>query len=265
MASMASTIYHNWQCTSCNFVTDVPADLLCPICSEILRDPFQTQCCGKLYCHDCLQTLINEGKPCSWCQSHVTAYRDVNAANRVNAIVVKCSHEAWGCLWRGELGGLGEHLLKCTKRPLRCDLCEDTVLSEHLDEHKSTQCMKRTFRCTHCNSFESTYKTVRDDHWPKCSYYPIPCPNRCSEESIPRGRVFQHLREECEIRQEVEKMGELRAQLEEVTEQLRMRNLRIEQLEKEVCGHLTSRGRDGGTGRRREREREGVGEGHYWC
>ena len=225
---MAGTIYHNWQCTSCDFVTDVPVDLLCPICSQILRDPFQTQCCGSLYCCDCLQTLVNEGKPCFSCQFHVTAFRDVAAANRVNALTVKCSHEAYGCLWSGELGQLGEHLLQCSKKPVRCDLCGDTVLNEHLEAHKSTQCMKRTFRCPHCNNFESTYETVRDDHWPKCPYIPIPCPNRCSEDSIPRGKVFQHLREECEIRLEVKRMKE---QLEDMTKQLRIRDSKIEQLE----------------------------------
>lgn len=240
---MADTIYHNWQCTIGNFATEIPSELLCPICSEILRDPFQTQCCGKHYCHDCLQALLKEGKPCFSCQSQVRAFRDVNAANRVNALAVRCSHEAWGCAWRGELGGLGEHLLQCAKRPVRCDLCGDTVLSENLDAHKSTQCMKRTFRCPHCNGFESTYETVRDGHWPRCSYYPVPCPNKCSEHSIPRGMVFQHLREACEVKQEVMKMAEMKAQLQEMTEQLKTRDGRIEQLEKEVslcaCAHLT--------------------------
>lgn len=239
---MATKDYYNWDCSALELGTELPKELrfvaeppresLCPLCSQILRDPFETQCCGKFCCQGCLQNLVNKGKPCALCGKGLTALRDAITARRVNALAVKCSHEAWGCTWTGELGELGGHLLHCVKRPVRCDLCGDTVLTKHLDAHKSAQCRRRTFRCPYCDNFQSTYETVRDIHWASCALYPIPCPNECSKGSMPRGVVLQHLRMECEVKQKVKKMAK---DISELEAQLRLRDLRIEYLEKEVC------------------------------
>lgn len=238
---MAVKDYYNWDCSALELGTELPKELrffekppkelLCPLCSQILRDPFQTQCCGKFFCQGCLMTLAKGGKPCALCRQEVKAFRDTNMALRVNALAVKCTHEAWGCTWRGELGELGDHLLRCVNKPVRCDLCGDTVLAQHLKEHKSTQCRRRTFRCPHCDDFQSTYETVRDIHWSSCLLYPLPCPNECSVGPVPRGNLLMHLREECAVKKKAKKMVE---SIHEMEAQLRLRDLRIEYLEKEV-------------------------------
>ena len=231
--------YWNWDCSAVKlgaelpedlcFVREPPKELLCPLCSQILRDPFQTRCCSGFCCQGCLQALVKRGKPCALCRKEVKAFRDTVMARRVNALEVKCSH---GCTWRGQLGELGDHLLHCMNKPVRCNLCGDTVLTQHLDVHKSTKCRRRTFRCPHCGSFESTYETVRDIHWPNCLLYPIPCPNECSVGCIPQGSMLLHLREECPVKKKVKEMAE---SIREMEAQLRRRDLRIEYLQKEVC------------------------------
>ena len=236
---MDEGIYANFDCSvirECpkefRFVVEPPVELLCALCCQLLRDPFQTQCCGRYCCQVCLRARVSKGKPCDLCHSQVKAFRDVNVARRVNELAVNCSNEASGCKWSGELGELGRHLLVCSKRPVTCNVCGDSMLRKDLDTHKSTLCAKRTFRCPHCDSFESTYETVRDDHWPTCSFYPIPCPNECGERSIPRGKVWIHLQGKCNVKQRVKEMGD---KLSELEEQLQQRDLRIEQLENEVC------------------------------
>ena len=70
-----------------------------------------------------------------------------------------------GCAWVGELV---DHNLHCTA------------------------CPKRPWKCQHCN-YETTYEVGTQDHTPKCTKYPHPCPNRCEIGTVPRCKVESHL------------------------------------------------------------------------
>ena len=73
----------------CAFVDEPPPELRCPLCRLILRDPFQSMCCGNLYCHCCIQELVKRNMPCALCRRKLNlVFRDVRQ-------------------WTGELGNLG--------------------------------------------------------------------------------------------------------------------------------------------------------------
>ena len=214
-----------------HFTQDPPQNLVCPLCSQVVRDPFQTQCCSNIFCGPCLQLHVKAARPCSVCHSRIRAFRDGASARRVNSLGVRCMQEALGCTWTGMLGELCEHLAECPNSSAECSLCGDCLQRCHLADHVSTQCRKRLYRCPHCLVFQSTYEAVRDVHWAKCSEFPIACPNECSERSIPRSMVIQHLREECSLKQEVKEMASV---IRKMQKQLSSRDLMIEQLESQV-------------------------------
>ena len=70
--------------------------------------------------------------------------------------------------------------------------CEQPVEKRNLNAHLANCCPKREFTCQHCN-FKATYEVVSNDHWPLCSFYPVPCPNACGIQAIERGDLEAHL------------------------------------------------------------------------
>ena len=82
----------------CKFVTPPPTAFQteCPICHMILREPYQTACCGQNVCRSCrgkFEPLPNKGLRQSLIQLHVW-----------------CTFRENGCEWSGELGELEHHL-----------------------------------------------------------------------------------------------------------------------------------------------------------
>ena len=77
----------------CKFVTPPPTAFQteCPICHMILREPYQTACCGQNVCRSCI--IPNKGLRQSLIQLHVW-----------------CTFRENGCEWSGELGELERHL-----------------------------------------------------------------------------------------------------------------------------------------------------------
>ena len=86
---------------------------------------------------------------------------------------------------------------------MRCPLkCDKHIQRRTLEEHKSSECVKRPFTCKYCE-YKATYELVTNEHWLKCQKYPEKCPNKCSEDNIERQFLQRHLDEECPL-QEVE-------------------------------------------------------------
>lgn len=213
----------------CVFVTEPPSKFFCPICVMILRDPYQTQCCGGHYCQCCVQQLVQRSTPCVNCGGVVRAFRDVSVTQKINALQVKCSNADWGCAWVGELGFLGEHLVTCERKPAKCSSCGLFVPNDTFRKHQSQDCPKRAYTCSYCSNFTSTYEKVRSTHWPKCPSFPIECPNSCSSiKKIPREKILSHLKEDCR------KLRDMSDTIDLLELALEQKEHRIEELEAEV-------------------------------
>jgi hypothetical protein len=216
----------------CKFVVEPPAKFICPICAMILRDPHQTQCCGSHYCNCCIQQLVKKAAPCPECRGFVQPFRDVSVTQKINALQVKCSNSYWGCDWTGELGQLGEHLVKCEQKPAKCASCGLFVPKDICRDHEAVYCPKRTYTCTYCSTYTASYETVSSKHWPVCIKYPIECPNGCSSSvKIARDQLMRHLKGDCQIQQKIKRLSDTIESLEIMLEQ---KEQRIEELEAEV-------------------------------
>ena len=97
----------------CEFVEPPPSvfQTECPICHLILREPFLVSCCGTHYCHTCIQQLQADNSPCPICrEDNFDVFPNKGLNRSLKQLQVYCIHRKDGCQWRGELGGLDQHL-----------------------------------------------------------------------------------------------------------------------------------------------------------
>jgi len=95
----------------CKFVTPPAAAFQteCPICHLILREPYQATCCGKNFCHSCIQGVENTGQ-CPACRGKLELFQNKSLRQALIQLHVWCTDHDDGCNWSGELGELERHL-----------------------------------------------------------------------------------------------------------------------------------------------------------
>ena len=85
----------------------------CPVCRMILRDPYQSKCCGKSFCHSCSKKIQAEHKPCPTCRKdNFEIFEDKGMKQSLSQLYVLCTHSKDGCKWKGELGELEHHMIE---------------------------------------------------------------------------------------------------------------------------------------------------------
>ena len=51
-----------------DYSEDPGEDFCCPICCDVLREPFLTECCGQHFCSDCIAKAKRKVNRCPYCQ-----------------------------------------------------------------------------------------------------------------------------------------------------------------------------------------------------
>ena len=83
----------------------------CPICFQILRDPYLSLCCGTSFCQACIERFQANHAPCPTCREENFAVIPNKPLRRsLNQLRVLCTFNKDGCKWTGELGELQHHL-----------------------------------------------------------------------------------------------------------------------------------------------------------
>ena len=72
-----------------------------------------------------------------------------------------CPNKARGCEWKGEVGGVEQHIAVCPKRPWKCQYCD--------------------------------YVSTSEEHVMNYTHYSTACPNQCDVGTIPQCQVEEHL------------------------------------------------------------------------
>ena len=191
----------------CEFV-ERPKELTtdCPICLQILRDPFQVTCCGNSFCKSCVQS---DKKSCPTCnEAGFDVFPDKRLRRSLYAFAVRCVHQKSGCEWIGELGELdghlnlnpelGRQLVGCEFAAVACTHCCEYLQRRHVHAHESESCPQRPFGCDYCKDYGSVYEDVINNHWPVCKCYPVPCPNECGV-SPERQNMETHVNTVCPL------------------------------------------------------------------
>ena len=175
----------------CEFVVKPPNALQseCPVCLQVLREPYQTTCCGKSYCRVCIDQLKAGRSKCPCCNRPIKDFPNIGLQQSLYDFKVYCGNKSQGCKWVGELRQLEDHLNSspstekqlegCQFADVQCLYCHEQRRRSVIQIHQKNDCPKRPFKCAYCDRYESTYQNVVDNHWPVCQYRPIPCPNKC--------------------------------------------------------------------------------------
>ena len=188
-----------------NFVTKPPESRFCPICFELLTEPYQTSC-GHHVCQQCRTQLLASGtKKCPVCRKRnvlPSAHLDKFFQREINDLKVRCQHRDEGCKWTGELRNLQSHLdpgkRECNYILLPCSFgCGKTIRSGAMREHMKSSCTKRQMSCQYC-SYCSSYDIVTAKHLPICLQVPVTCPNKCKVSRLKRKRLQEHI-DECPL------------------------------------------------------------------
>ncbi|MCQ2821051.1 MAG: hypothetical protein MJ252_27650 [archaeon] len=103
-------------------------DLLCPCCKKFPNpeNALEVQCCGCLFCRDCLKKILGENHPCPacnakliWKETKIKSFKEENLIcyRTVSDFKIKCLKE---CEWTGTIKDYETHLLNCDKRNGDC-------------------------------------------------------------------------------------------------------------------------------------------------
>ena len=182
----------------------------CPVCLLVLKEPYQVTCCGYGFCRVCIKRVRVDNKPCPCCKAdNFDCFEDKGRKRLLNDYQVHCANKKQGCLWVGELGELENHLNSkprqdkqlegCHFTQVQCFHCSKPILRSGVEVHQNDRCRKRPFACRHCKEYNSTYEDVTAKHWPVCGSYPVPCPNKCSDETMERQNIDSHVTNDCPL------------------------------------------------------------------
>ena len=144
----------------CEFVKKPPEDVQskCPVCEQILREPYQTSCCGKSFCRVCIERIKTDNKPCPTCkEENFDTFHCKKLQNTLHGFQVYCSHKQEGCEWKGELGQLDNHLNLspqpdeqlegCEYSEIECIYCSELIKRPNITAHQTDLCPKTFIDC----------------------------------------------------------------------------------------------------------------------
>ena len=183
-----------------HFVTEPQKNRFCPVCFELLTEPFLNDC-GHHLCRQCrTQLLADDKKECPECREHnvlPSARLNKFLQREINDLKVRCQHDREGCRWTGEVRDLQSHLdpekRKCGYILLPCSFgCGERIRRGAMRKHMKSSCTKRQMSCQYC-SYCSSYDIVSAKHLPICLQVPVICPNNCKEERLKRKRLQAHI------------------------------------------------------------------------
>ena len=182
----------------------------CPVCLQVLREPYQATCCGYSFCRVCIDKINEREFPCPCCNAvGFNFFPNKGLQRSLYDFKVKCVNQVEGCQWVGELGQLEKHLnyakfdkvnhLKgCQFAQTECPYCNELFKRSSIPAHVSDMCPKRPFSCEYCKNFDSNYEDVTTNHWSICNYYPLLCPNKCGE-MLQRQNLENHIIIDCPL------------------------------------------------------------------
>jgi hypothetical protein len=96
-------------------------NLNCPICLSITEDPWESNCCGHLFCNKCIQNV--KDRKCPICRTKNTLFRE-NAFAKIilSNMLVKCPY---GCDLVTPVANLKLHKYQCEEATFKCSIEKD--------------------------------------------------------------------------------------------------------------------------------------------
>ena len=184
------------------FVDNPADDVLCPVCLEVLVEPYMVGCCGNHFCKNCIENLKSNGTACPICRTEKFTIRHDKyfKESTINQLLVRCN----GCSWYGELGAFNDHVKnECLSADADCRLgCGERIERRWMEVHTVDECVNRIAKCKYCQE-EGRYGDLVSSHLQVCLKYPIPCPNQCGVSKMERWKASEHCNFRCPLQKVV--------------------------------------------------------------
>ena len=187
-----------------HFVERPPEWLICAVCQALAHDPVQANCCGNIYCTQCIERWKTRSNSCPTCRSTkqsdppFSVFPDKRAYRDVRNLLLYCPNT---CGKKMELSAVENHLTSdsgCPDQVVECgNKCGQKERRATVKKHMTNECRLRREKCKYC-SLVSTHKEVTGAHLEECPNYPLNCPNKCGAGGITRSTVPAH-REVCPL------------------------------------------------------------------
>ena len=95
----------------CDFVDPVPDEFTCLVCLFPCRSPHVLSCCGVKICENCVGPIEASYNPvCPKCRERFTHFLEKDVDRQILGRNVRCSKNADGCEWIGQLRHLDLHV-----------------------------------------------------------------------------------------------------------------------------------------------------------
>ena len=195
----------------CEFVETPPKVVQseCPVCLQIIQEPYQADCCGYAFCQECIKRIKANSKRCPCCMAEqFNTFEDKRLKRTLYAFKVYCTNKRQGCQWEGELRQLDDHLNSTPSREKQQEGCQFTLIKciygsglfqrSDIQVHQDLHCPKRPYSCKYCKVYDSTFEDITTNHWYECGYHPVQCVNRCGK-IIERQQLHTHISKYCPL------------------------------------------------------------------
>ena len=115
----------------------------------------------------------------------------------VRGLQIFCTNKEKGCTWQGEVSSICNHLEHndgCQFETVKCfNACGIELQRQHLTNHVETKCPYQIIECQYCE-LKRKRQFIIGRHIEECPRFPLPCPNRCGIDDIPRKDTDKHRR-----------------------------------------------------------------------
>jgi hypothetical protein len=120
------------------FVEPPPHDLICSICTEVLRDPVLVCCNHHTYCRGCIALSMARSNQCPECREEISREEPARKdKNRILLLDVRCPHTgcngggspssvpaATSCGWTGPMKNYEAHVAECPFGEISCPFAD---------------------------------------------------------------------------------------------------------------------------------------------
>ena len=210
-----------------NISADLREFLICAECEGISRRP--RNCGGNTVCEVCVP-------------GHSMGDINKRVGNTVASLNVKCPLSGEGCIWKGKLGGIEEHLEECLKVGVEYQLGCDIPIERGPNEQDNREVRQlKMKRCDYCN--QDVQANEENRHKGKCQRHPdteVPCPYKelgCEAIMLRKNRAI-HITENMTshnklMQDKINPLNQLRnknQQLDRINQQQKNRNEELERV-----------------------------------
>ena len=128
--------------------TDIGAELICPICQNILWKPVTCSQCENSFCGGCIRTWLGTNtragnKPCPFNCEYRERRPPPILSNLLSKLQVSCAYTPNGCQTLLPYDGIVTHEQTCTYEQVPCSICQLPVSDrDESDRHKLRQCFQ---------------------------------------------------------------------------------------------------------------------------